>query len=712
MNKATIALTTIALFIGIGAFINRCAADTTSTPDKIFGYGRAECCALTRDGSLLASAGNKDGTILLWDAATATVIKKLKGHTNIVRCLAFTSDGTVLLSGSYDKNVKLWNVSTGECQRTFEIGGDIITGAISPDGSKIILGTFNLGFYLLDAKAEDTLPKIGLGFITSVAFSNSGRSYASGDHAGYVSYHNMQSGISCSFKPTTVGDFTYVAISPNDSQLLVGSGDDTVRLYDIASKTIIQKFGGHTKEISSVGFSSDGSKIITGSNDCTIRLWDAASGNTLTTFTGHTSVIKSTVFVHHDSLILSCSYDQTIRLWDAASAAVNKTFYGFTCWIRDVAFSPDGSKVLAATAGNDLHIWDVKSGDCLVNFIGHTWMVNTAVYSNNGKYVLSGACDSTARLWEISTGKTVRILPGDAYVTCVAMSPDCQSVLVGSENNIVRLYPLSADTVERIFWQSDRIEALAFSADGKTILTGGDYTVRLWNRSDGDLLRSFSSGNSGVSDAGFAFNESIVYAGLSSGEVRFWNAQTGDFIRTFKGGTNAIYKAAVSSDGFFVAGSSSKNAYLWECSSGRLLRTFTGFSDRANSIAFSPDGKKVLVGTEDEDVRLWDISDITPSSIMPVRSKRPPSLLNQPVMHGTIVTFPADIYESTASDARLVILSLQGVVIAQSSLRLTVALKRMDFKLSRKLPSGIYLYCLITGKNKVHGITGRLSVLE
>ena len=74
--------------------------------------------AFSPDGSHILSGGD-DTTIELWDAATGGLVRRFEGHSMSVRSVAFSPDGTRVLSGSDDKTIKLWDVATGRLQRTF-----------------------------------------------------------------------------------------------------------------------------------------------------------------------------------------------------------------------------------------------------------------------------------------------------------------------------------------------------------------------------------------------------------------------------------------------------------------------------------------------------------------------------------------------------------------------------------------------------------------
>ncbi|MCC5644224.1 serine/threonine protein kinase, partial [Nostoc sp. CHAB 5824] len=69
------------------------------------------------DGKTLAS-GSEDKTIKLWDVSTGKALKTLTGHSSKVNSVVFSPDGKTLASGSEDKTIKLWDVSTGKALKT------------------------------------------------------------------------------------------------------------------------------------------------------------------------------------------------------------------------------------------------------------------------------------------------------------------------------------------------------------------------------------------------------------------------------------------------------------------------------------------------------------------------------------------------------------------------------------------------------------------
>ncbi|MCY3019106.1 MAG: hypothetical protein NTW87_08775 [Planctomycetota bacterium] len=79
----------------------------------------------------------------LWDVATGRELRTFSGHTDGVFSVAFSPDGKLALSGSWDKTLKLWEVATGRELRTFSgHDGQVMSVAFSPDGKAALSGSW------------------------------------------------------------------------------------------------------------------------------------------------------------------------------------------------------------------------------------------------------------------------------------------------------------------------------------------------------------------------------------------------------------------------------------------------------------------------------------------------------------------------------------------------------------------------------------------
>jgi WD40 repeat protein len=143
------------------------------------------CLALSRDGRLLA-AGNSDGAITLWDAATGKEVRTLAAHGKRVRSVAFSPDGKALASGAWDKVAKLWDVATGK-ERFILMGhpGQVMAVAFSPDGQLLATASRGGSVKLWDVGTGQGIVDLKTGGL-SLAFSPDGISLATGAGDGPI----------------------------------------------------------------------------------------------------------------------------------------------------------------------------------------------------------------------------------------------------------------------------------------------------------------------------------------------------------------------------------------------------------------------------------------------------------------------------------------------------------------------------------------------
>jgi len=206
-----------------------------------------------------------------------------------------------------------------------------------------------------------------------------------------------------------------VAFSP-DGKLLASGSWKVIKLWEVATGREVRTLTGHTDWVRSVAFSPDGRLLASGSCGqpltqspwCAqgeIKLWDVASGSLVRTLSGHTWWVLSVAFSPDGRLLASGSWDGwdgTIKLWEVATGREVRTLSGHERGVRSVAFSPDGRLLASGSEDDTIKLWEVATGREVRTLSGHERDVRSVAFSPDGRLLASGSGDKTIKLWDIS----------------------------------------------------------------------------------------------------------------------------------------------------------------------------------------------------------------------------------------------------------------------------------------------------------------------
>ncbi|MCA2619198.1 MULTISPECIES: serine/threonine-protein kinase [unclassified Microcystis] len=312
---------------------------------------------------------------------------------------------------------------------------------------------------------------------------------------GYFKYKQFPAGLqllisnfpSGSFLEKTLtghSDSVLSAAYSSDSRYLAsGSGDNTIKIWEVAKGKELRTLTGHSSGVYSVVYSPDGRYLASGSGDNTIKIWEVAKEKELRTLTGHSSRSLSVVYSPDSRYLASGSIDNTIKIWEVATGKELRTLTGHFSGVYSVVYSPDGRYLASGSADNTIKIWEVATGKELRTLTGHSDSVWSVAYSPDGRYLASGNYDNTIKIWEVATGKELRTLTGHSNsVPSVAYSPDGRYLASGSWDDTIKIWEVATGKELRtITGHSSGFWSVVYSPDGRYLASGSeDKTIKIW----------------------------------------------------------------------------------------------------------------------------------------------------------------------------------------------------------------------------------------
>jgi WD40 repeat protein/tRNA A-37 threonylcarbamoyl transferase component Bud32 len=544
--------------------------------------------AFAPDGRSLASASH-DGTVKLWDVATAAEQAMLQGNNKPIYSLAYAPDGQTIAAGDEGGQVKLWNRATQREQCSFRAHpAGVMALAFAPDGK-----TF------ATAGADGTVK------LWETA-TGAGRAVS-------PLWHGLQT------MPQRGARVWSVAFAP-DGRLLASGGDDrTVVLWETATGNERARLAGHTNGVTCVSFAPDGKTVASGSLDATVRLWEIADAKPgERTLKGHRGPVWSVRFAPNGKSLASASEDRTVKLWDTSTWQERGMRKGHTAAVRSVAFAPDGKTLATGSFDKTVKVWDLTRDPEGLSLHGHPEAVQSLAFAPDGKTLATGSRDKTIKLWNVTTGHLQASLEGHTgLIYAVAFAPVGTMLASGSEDRTAKLWdPATGKVLATLQDHNGSVASLAFSPDGKVLATGSrDSTVKLWDVPSGRLRATLHGHTLGVLSLVFAPDGRMLASGSNDQAVKLWDVATGKELAPLDGPTreplaqHSVYSVAFTRDGqTLAAGGHDGTVWLWDTKTGRQRSSLLGHIGPVHSVVFAPDGKTLATAGEDKTLRLWDLS--------------------------------------------------------------------------------------------------------
>ena len=568
--------------------------------------------AVSPDGRLIVS-GSDDQIIKVWELDSGRLLRSLGGHTGEVNAVAVSPNGREIISASDDKTLKVWDLESGRLLRTLEgHSGGIVAISLTPDGKRVVSISEDKTIKVWDLERAQLLRSLEGSTIPSKELLSQGM------HT--VEVRRMK------------GSMLFT-LTPDGQQVVVVSDDKTIKVWDLESGSLIRTLDVQADYIPAVRRMTNGQLVVFGSRDNIFKLWGLESGKLLRSKEWEIwEKDPYSILVTMDSRKVILGSGGGLKVWELESGGLQKFLELHHGRVYALALTPDGGQIVSGSSNTTLKVWDLESGQLLRTIGGQTGELYAEGFNPHarGGQIISGSVNKFVKGWERKSKLHLRSLEGHSKSVCaIALSLACRRVVSGSDDETLKVWDMDSGRLLRALdtgWLRSRkkycpsVHAVVLTPDGRQVIAGfsGNSShpiknLKLWDLKSGRLLRTMWGhtrySTASANAVAYTTNGTRVVCVSDNGALQMWDLVSGWLLRTIEELSFGVEALALTPDGRQVVVSLSLDPTLrvWEWESGQLLHLLKGHTSYVNAVALTPDGRQVVTGSSDTTLKVWEL---------------------------------------------------------------------------------------------------------
>lgn len=372
---------------------------------------------------------------------------------------------------------------------------------------------------------------------------------------------------------------------------------------------------GHAEAVISVAFSPDGRYLASGSGDTTVRFWDVTTETPYHTCKGHKHWVLCIAWSPDGRRLASGCKNSQIIVWNPETGKQEgKVLTGHKQWITWLAWQPfhlnhECRHLASASKDGNIKIWDVVRGGCLRTLSGHLQSV-TCIRWGGTDLIYSASQDRTVKVWRASDGILCRTLQGHGHwVNTMALSTDyvMRTSWFDPVQATINYQRISQSAEELSKIAQDRYDTVKGSEPERLVTGSDDFTLFLWQPEKEKTSVARMTGHMQlINDVAFSPDTRLVASASFDKSIKLWNGHTGKFITTLRGHVSKVYQVSWSSDSrLLCSGSSDSTLKVWDVKTNKMTGDLPGHADEVYAVDWSPDGQRVASGGKDKVLKIW-----------------------------------------------------------------------------------------------------------